>query len=63
MHDWESLRAEHGGAIWRIVFKIVRDESEAADCFQNVFAKAIEKSHNQPLENPAGFLRWLMRPL
>jgi RNA polymerase sigma factor (sigma-70 family) len=59
MHDWESLREEHGGAIWRIVFRIVRNESEAMDCFQEVFSEAIEKSYIKPLDNPAGLLRWL----
>lgn len=59
MHDWEALRAEHGQAIWKIVFRIVRDEVGAMDCFQEVFAEAIQKSRNGKIDNPAGLLLWL----
>lgn len=59
MQDWEQLRTEHGRAIWSIISRIVRNEADAMDCYQEVFSEAFRKSRTGEVNNVPGLLRWL----
>lgn len=59
MHDWNETTKTHGEAIWRIIYRIVRNDADAMDCYQDVFSEAYRKSQTTSLTNLPGFLRWL----
>lgn len=59
MHDWEKVRSEHGEIIWSIIFRIVRNEADASDCYQEVFLEAYRKASEGHVQNLPGLLRWL----
>lgn len=59
MHDWEAIRAEHGEIVWAIIFRIVRNEADASDCYQEVLLEAYRKTSEGNVRNLPGLLRWL----
>lgn len=56
MTDWKATIEEFGPAIWKRLFRIVGNEADASDCFQEVFLKAVRASRRKSIENMAGFL-------
>lgn len=54
--DWKQIIEEHGPAVWRRIFRIVGNEADASDCFQEVFLKAVKAGRQQPIQNMGGFL-------
>lgn len=54
--DWKQTIEEHGPAVWKRIFRIVGNEADASDCFQEVFLKAVNTSRRQAIENMGGFL-------
>lgn len=56
MTDWKATIEEHGPMIWKRLFRIVGNEADASDCFQEVFLKAVRQSRRKSIENMAGFL-------
>ena len=39
MNDWPQIHERHGPLVWKTVYRILRDHTEALDCFQEVFAR------------------------
>jgi RNA polymerase sigma-70 factor, ECF subfamily len=44
MTDWNTVVREHGPLVWRVAFRLLGNEADAADCFQRVFVSALESS-------------------
>jgi RNA polymerase sigma-70 factor (ECF subfamily) len=42
MTDWNAIVAEHGPLVWRVAFRLLGNEADAADCFQRAFVSALE---------------------
>lgn len=59
MHDWEKTRTEHGEIVWSIIFRILRNDADASDCYQEVFLEAFRKVSRGQVQNLPGLLRWL----
>ena len=59
MTDWSEIVANHGGIVWKTVFRIVNDVHDASDCFQEVFVDALNLSRKQPVTNWPGLLKRL----
>jgi RNA polymerase sigma factor (sigma-70 family) len=59
MPDWRQLREQYGPLVWTTVYRILADEAEASDCFQDVFAEVLERSAPDEVRNWSAFLRWL----
>jgi len=55
--DWSSLVREHGGPVWRLARRLLDDEADAADCFQETFIAALRASRSGPVANWPGLLR------
>ncbi len=55
--DWPSILAEHGPAVWRTARRVLGDDTEAADCFQDTFVAALELSARQEVRNWSAVLR------
>ncbi len=41
----------HGGLVWQTAYRLLADESDTADCFQETFLSALEISRRQPVRN------------
>lgn len=56
MINWTSTIEEHGPRIWNIVYRILGNEADASDCFQEVFVTAVKTSRKQKIRNMQAFL-------
>jgi RNA polymerase sigma factor (sigma-70 family) len=57
--DWEQVRQAYAPLVWGVVVRILRHEADALDCFQDVFAEAIERDRGAAVANWGAVLRWL----
>ena len=56
MVNWKSTIKEHGPRVWSIVYRILGNEADASDCFQEVFVNAVQTSRKQKIRNMEAFL-------
>ena len=70
MIDWAEVVREQGPLVWRVVTRLVRNQADAADCFQATFLSAIEWSRRESVRSwpavlthlaTARSLEWLRR--
>ena len=47
MTDWQRIINECGPTVWRIAYRLLGDDADAADCFQETFVSALEVSQRQ----------------
>ena len=57
MMDWSQLVQKHGPVVWRTVYRLLGNEADASDCFQNTFVSAVQLSRTQAVRNWPGLLR------
>lgn len=56
MTDWQSIVDEHGGLVWRISYRLLGNDADAADCFQETFVSAIKTAQNGRVRSFAALL-------
>ena len=54
--DWDGLVAREGPAVWRAVRRLVGNDADAEDVFQETFAAAVELSRREPVRQWRGLL-------
>jgi RNA polymerase sigma factor (sigma-70 family) len=59
MPDWTEILARHGGIVWKTVRRIVGNDDDARDCFQETFVAAWEYSQKHEVSNWPGLLKRL----
>jgi RNA polymerase sigma factor (sigma-70 family) len=59
MTDWSQVVQQHGPLVWRTAQRLLRNEPDAADCFQRTFVSALELARTQAVHNWPGLLRRL----
>ncbi|MBC8876929.1 MAG: sigma-70 family RNA polymerase sigma factor [Planctomycetes bacterium] len=59
MTDWSQVVREHGPIVWRTAYRILDNEADAADCFQNTFVSAFSLSLKDTITNWPGLLKRL----
>lgn len=59
MVDWDDLICREGPAVWRAVYRLVRNRADADECFQETFLAALQVSQRQPVRNWPALLRRL----
>lgn len=47
---------EHGGLVWKVAYRLLGNEADAADCFQDVFLAAVKISRTQRIQNPQALM-------
>lgn len=57
--DWSAVVHEHGAAVWRLARRLLDNEADAGECFQEAFVAALAASRTAPVKNWPGFLRTL----
>lgn len=59
MTDWSQLVEQHGPIVWKTVYRLVGNDADAADCFQDAFVSAWELQQKEPVHNWLGLLKRL----
>jgi RNA polymerase sigma-70 factor (ECF subfamily) len=57
--DWSQIVQQHGPLVWTTVYRLLRHDADAADCFQRTFLSALELSRTQTIRNWPGLLQRL----
>ena len=56
MTDWDRIVASHGDAVWRKAGRLLGNQADAADCYQDAFLAALEFSRRQKVRSWPGLL-------
>jgi RNA polymerase sigma-70 factor (ECF subfamily) len=59
MTDWSRIVEQHGPTVWNTVYRLLDNEADAADCFQNAFVEALKLSRREAVRNWPGLLKRL----
>ena len=59
MTDWEQIIDEHGPLVWRTAYRMLGNETDAADCYQETFAAVLAIARRETVANWAGLLQRL----
>ena len=59
MTDWQGFVDQYGPAVWRKAYKLLGNEADAADCYQDVFVEAWRLSCTKAANNWPGLLSCL----
>ena len=59
MIDWDSLLHREGSAVWRTIYRLVRNQADADECFQETFLAALELSSRETVRNWPALLQQL----
>lgn len=54
--NWEQLVRDYQGLVWTTVRRLVDNETDAADCFQETFVKAVEMARRQRIHHMPALL-------
>ena len=57
MNDWHQIVEQYGVDVWRIVYRLVNDQSDAEDCFQEVFLAALRLAERGEVRDHSRLLR------
>lgn len=57
MTDWSKIVEEHGAIVWNTAHRLLRNDADAADCFQQTFLAAVELARNEPVRHWPALLR------
>ena len=57
--DWQTIISRHSGIVWQTSWRLLRNEAEAADCYQDTFLAAIQVANREPVLNWPALLRSL----
>lgn len=42
MNDWAEIVEQHGPDVWRTAYRLLNDQNDASDCYQETFLQAVE---------------------
>jgi RNA polymerase sigma-70 factor (ECF subfamily) len=59
MTDWPQLVHDYGPLVWRTAYRLLGHDADAADCFQDTFAAALQLSRRQAVAHWPTLLRRL----
>lgn len=59
MTDWPQVVQQHGPIVWKTAYRLLSNEADASDCFQNTFVSALELSRAEAVRNWPGLLKRL----
>ena len=51
MTDWQSIVEKHGKLVWQIAYRLLNNDADAADCFQETFVSAFGFSQRRRVRN------------
>ncbi|HOW72636.1 MAG TPA: sigma-70 family RNA polymerase sigma factor [Phycisphaerae bacterium] len=57
--EWPLIVRQHGPIVWKTAYRLLGQDADAADCFQETFVSAIEYADRQEVTNWPGLLQRL----
>lgn len=54
--NWEQLVQQFQALVWTTIRRLVDNDADAADCFQETFITAVETARRQPVRHMSGLL-------
>lgn len=51
MFDWQVILNEHGLSVWKTAYRLLGNDADAADCFQETFADILAFSKKHQIKN------------
>jgi len=55
-HDWQAVVEEYGPLVWQTAYRLLGNQADAGDCFQEAFLTALQLARRQPVRNLPGLL-------
>jgi RNA polymerase sigma-70 factor (ECF subfamily) len=59
MTDWSEIVEQHGPVVWKTVWRLLKRDADAADCFQATFLSAWKLSQAEPVRHWPALLKRL----
>ena len=59
MIDWPEMVRQYGPVVWRTAFRLLGNEADAADCYQETFIAALQVSRREHVAHWAGLMQRL----
>lgn len=59
MTDWSAIVRRHGALVWKTAYRLLGQDADAADVFQETFLSAVEVVRREPVGNWPGLLQRL----
>lgn len=59
MIDWPEIARQYAPLVWRTVYRLLPNQADAADCFQETFVSAMQVAKRQAVTNWPGLLQKL----
>ncbi len=56
MVNWAETIEEYGSLVWSIAYRLVGNDADAGDCFQEVFLRAVKTARKQKIRDMKPFL-------
>jgi RNA polymerase sigma factor (sigma-70 family) len=54
--DWQLIIEEHGSAVWQTAYRLLGNDADASDCFQETFVSALKFCRRKRVRNFPAFL-------
>ena len=54
--DWQMIIKKHGPSVWQTAYRLLGNEADSADCYQETFVCALEFSRRQRVQNYSALL-------
>jgi RNA polymerase sigma-70 factor (ECF subfamily) len=54
--DWQIIIKKHGLIVWQTAYRLLGNQADSADCFQETFLGAVEISRRQSIRNMRALL-------
>lgn len=51
MKEWSDIVRQHGPLVWRTAYRLLSNDADASDCFQDTFVSAVELSRQEPIRH------------
>jgi RNA polymerase sigma-70 factor (ECF subfamily) len=57
--DWQAIITEHGPLVWKTAYRLLGNEADTSDCFQEVFLTAVQVSRRENIRHLPALLNRL----
>jgi len=54
--DWQKIVEKHGPIVWQTAYRLLGNDADAADCFQETFVSALKVSQRENVRNFSALL-------
>ena len=59
MTDWSNIVRQYGPLVWNTAYRLLSNDADASDCFQETFVSALKLSRQEPIRHWPAMLKRL----